>query len=92
MNSRGGWYTADVNSMDGGYTALMWTSYYGNDKIVNSLTKAGGDVNITHYDGDTALYYTVLGNHSTCVDSLIKAGADVNATVHTDHLYVNETD
>ena len=53
-------------------------SQIGHDACVNSLIKAGADVNKERC-GKTALMITVMLGHQRCTDLLLKAGADVNS-------------
>jgi len=69
-----------------GYTALMFacnfSNIYSNQETVDTLIKAGADLNIQDIYGHTALMLA-SGYANTCsrqetVDALIKAGADLN--------------
>jgi ankyrin repeat protein len=61
-----------------GITPLMAASGNGHIAVVNSLLKAGADVNKANKQGGTPLYYASQNGHIAIVDSLLKAKADVN--------------
>lgn len=68
----------DVNSTDGGYSALHYAASYGKQDLVELLIKARANVNYKDNHGHTALFLAVSNNYYDIVDFLIKSGADVN--------------
>ena len=50
----------------------------GTDEHVNTLIKAGADVNTVDESGETALMMAVANSRVNCVQRLLTAGADVN--------------
>jgi ankyrin repeat domain-containing protein 50 len=59
-----------------GWTALRYSSWIGNAKIVKKLLESGASVDACDSDGRTALRAAVFGNHENIVKLLIKYGAD----------------
>ena len=57
---------------------LLYNSFLGDFQAVQSLLKAGADVNHQNKFGKTALMFASLGERLDVVRELIKAGADVN--------------
>ena len=68
----------NIGETDNG-TPLMLAAASGNIKILDSLLKAGAEVNAVGKDGSSALKLAIKNGNSKCVDLLIRAGADVNA-------------
>jgi ankyrin repeat protein len=71
----------DVNLQDkGGWTALMWTALFGNEKSLELLLNHPGiDVNEQDRNGWTALIYTACWGKTKCVELLLNhPGIDVN--------------
>lgn len=67
-----------VNTIDGfGWTPLMWASYNGHTKVVNSLIRAGAAVNQSA-SAETALIAASYRGHTAIVVALINAGARIN--------------
>ena len=50
----------------------------GNDKCVDELIQAGGDVNLVDTEGNTALCYASMYGQIRSMEMLLEAGADVN--------------
>lgn len=75
-----------VNNIDKwGWTALMWSVYYGNIPVAKWLLEQGADPNIKsekHYgmimEGSTALILASSYGHSDAVDALLKKKADAD--------------
>lgn len=60
-----------------------------NPKVIESLIKAGSDLNSRNYLGETPLIMAVNSNEETrVVSALIKAGADINARDYQGHSVV----
>ena len=57
----------------------MTAAFYGDEKVVEALIRAGASVNARTVDGVTALIKAASTDKSECLKSLIKAGADVDA-------------
>lgn len=62
-----------------GRTLLHLAASTGRVAAIESLIKAGANINATDNDLNTPLHLAVLHSHLDVVESLIKAGADVNA-------------
>ena len=73
-------FGTDVNIVDesNGYTALIKASEMGRTQLVNTLLKAGADVNFKNFHGRTALMNAASMGHVEVVKALLKAGAKVN--------------
>jgi len=56
-------------------TALMYSALNSFISVVNTLIKAGANVNLQDKEGDTALMFAQTGK---IIDALLDAGADVN--------------
>ena len=69
---------ADVNDVNHMYTALARAAMFRQHDCVNTLLKAGADVNMVVNMGYTALLYAAQSGSHSCVKLLIQAGADVN--------------
>ena len=85
---------ADVNTQNyiRRQTPLMLAAQKGHDKCVDTLIKAGADVNETDAGAFTALVHAANNGNDTCVEQLIEAGADVNwqdSWSHTALLYAS---
>ena len=66
----------DINVKDVyDYTALMWASLRGREKIISFLIESGADLNYKNKDGFTALNLAVTYKHSKIVEQLEEAGA-----------------
>lgn len=61
-----------------GWTALRYSSWTGNEKIVKRLLESQASVDACDSDGRTALRAAVYGNHEAIMKLLIKYGANVN--------------
>lgn len=76
----------NVNDIDKwGWTALMWSVYYGNIPVANWLLEQGADPNIkskkeygSYLPGTTALILAASYNHPDAVEALLKKNADAN--------------
>jgi len=58
---------------------LMRAALDGDLATVDSLLRAGANVNAPTHSGGTALHYAAYGGHAQVVKALLQAGADVNA-------------
>ncbi|KAG2006936.1 ankyrin repeat domain-containing protein 50 [Coprinopsis cinerea AmutBmut pab1-1] len=72
---------ANDSAVDDGWTALMWASYIGDERLVNELLNSPGvDVNAASKTGWTALMLASRHGHSRTVRRLLQAhGINVNA-------------
>ena len=67
-----------------GITALMYSSYHGQESIVNLLIERGANINASEYvDGRTALMDSSINGQSEMVELLLNRGADINAKSNT---------
>jgi ankyrin repeat protein/serine/threonine protein kinase len=73
---------ANINAKDNiyGNSVLIWAVLHINSSIVESLLRAGADVNTTNHKGESALISAVKKGHSYTTGCLISAGADTNIT------------
>ena len=63
---------------DRGWTALMYGSYYGQDKAVSILLQANANPNLQRDDGTTPLFIAAQNGHSDIVSILLQANANSN--------------
>lgn len=66
----------------GGYTALHYAAYQGNDAIVELLLREGADVNALTEEGATAVFLAAQQGHAGVLRLLIAAGARVDTPEH----------
>ena len=67
----------DLNIRDnGGWTALIGTSYYNHVEVVKLLIEAGANLNIRDNGGKTALIWASYQNHIEVVKILLENFAD----------------
>lgn len=62
-----------------GQTALALAAYSGGEQCVQTLIKAGANVNAVQDDGASPLMICARNGHVACVKALLKAGANANA-------------
>jgi len=71
---------ANTNVKDSqGYTALLYASSKGEERVSKWLVDKGAKVRISDPDGNTPLYYAVKYTDLDLTETLILHGADVNA-------------
>ena len=63
-----------------GNTALMWAARKGDLKSLDSLAKAGADINKQNGHTQAALHLAAMYSNVACIDLLLKAGAVPNLT------------
>ena len=63
----------------------MDAACWGEQETVETLIKAGADVNAKKYSGRTALMWAAFNNYKEVMDALIRAGADVNTKDERGH-------
>lgn len=62
----------------GGYSAMHFAAFNGDDSIVSFLLSKGADVNVENLDGNTPLVMAVKGRHLDTIRILVDSGADIN--------------
>ncbi|MCD6501102.1 ankyrin repeat domain-containing protein [bacterium] len=73
VNSRGnGWNVGGGDSV----TALMFASYFGDEKVVKLLLANGANINAKDVDGRTALLFASSKGHEKIEELLLKNGAE----------------
>ncbi|MDR0784840.1 MAG: ankyrin repeat domain-containing protein [Treponema sp.] len=76
---------ADVNAEENGVSPLMFAAYASNAAAVESLVKAGADVNFSNTDGVSALFIAAYMGHTQVVKVLASSGIrsqDRNLALH----------
>ena len=61
---------------NGGWTALRYSAWLGNERIVCLLLENGASVDVSDLEGRTALRAAVFSGHESIVKLLIRHGAD----------------
>lgn len=69
----------DINAADiHGFTALMWSSAYGQNNTTQLLLQKGANVHIKGKRSETAMHLAAAGGHQDVIKLLISFGADAD--------------
>lgn len=69
----------DINAVDvHGFTALMWSSAYGQNSTVLLLLEKGADVHIRGRRSESAMHLAAAGGHQDVIKHLVTYGADAD--------------
>ncbi len=77
---------ADINTLDGGRTALMAAAFFGHTETLVALLTAGADIDAKNNNSDTALIWAAKAGHTEIAEILLENKANLPSEEHFSRL------